>query len=102
MHARFVRWITVAVLLVAAFGGFSAQARGKAAGHLDVTNLPCSPSCPKTLEEGASSMPGQQLVLEQDTFDWEDAGIGAGGGIALMFAGVVGVLEARKHRILAR
>jgi len=78
------------------------QAYAQAASHLDVTNLPCTPSCPKDLAAGASSEPNQQLVLKEDAFDWEDAGIGAGVGIALMFAGVVGALEARKHRILAR
>ena len=78
-----------------------AYADAKAATHLDVTNLPCTPTCPKVLGADTSPVPSQKIVLKADTFDWEDAGIGAGVGIAVMLAGLAGALEACKHRTLA-
>jgi hypothetical protein len=62
----------------------------------------CGPSCAKELGSGASAEPAQRLVLKEDGFDWGDAGVGAGIGIAAMLAGVAGAFEARRHRILAR
>jgi hypothetical protein len=91
-----------AVLAVATFAAPLAHGDAKAATHLDVTNLPCTPTCPKALVADANSVPTQKIVLKPDAFDWEDAGIGAGVGIALMLAGLASALEARKHRIVAR
>jgi hypothetical protein len=93
---------TTALLAVAAAAAPLAQADARAATSLDPTNLPCTPTCPNFSAADASSVPAQRLVLEEDGFDWADAGVGAGIGIAAMLAGIAGALETRRHRALAR
>lgn len=114
------------LLAAAAIAGVLAQADANAATGLDVTNLPCTPSCSEDLATDASTTPAQAvgtsparrpLPLESlhqvrgatsavpvvaDDFDWSDAGVGAGVGIAAMLVGLAGALEARRHRSLAR
>jgi hypothetical protein len=91
-----------ALLAVAAIATPLAQADAKAATRLDPTNLPCTPSCPSPLAADASSVPVQKLVPEEDGFDWADAGVGAGIGIAAILAALAGALETRRHRALAQ
>jgi hypothetical protein len=90
------------LLAIAAIAAPLAQADAAAATHLDPTNLPCTPSCPNPPAADAGSVPAQRLILEDDGFDWGDAGVGAGIGIAAMLAGLAGALETRRHRALAR
>ena len=91
-----------ALLAIAAIAAPLAHADAKSASQLDTTMLPCAPSCPKELAADASTAHTQKLVLQEDAFDWEDAGVGAGIGIAAMLAGIAGALETRRHRALAR
>lgn len=96
------RRLTV-LLAIAAIAAPLAHADAKSAtSQLDTTMLPCAPSCPKELAADASTVHTQKLVLLEDAFDWEDAGVGAGIGIAAMLAGIAGALETRRHRALAR
>jgi hypothetical protein len=118
-------------LVAAAMTAALVQAEGNAATGLDVTNLPCTPSCPSDLATDVGTVPAQNdvgkrdgtsparrpLPLESlrqvrgatrtvpvvtDDFDWADAGAGAGVGIAAMLLGLAGALGARRHRSLAR
>lgn len=91
-----------ALLATAAIAAPLAQANARAATHLDPTNLPCTPTCPNPPGADAGSVPTQKPVLREDDFDWADAGVGAGIGIAAMLAGLAGALETRRHRALVR
>lgn len=91
---------TTTLLAVAAIVAPVAQADAKAATHLDPANLPCTPTCPSPPAADARSAPSQ-VVLNADGFDWGDAGVGAGIGIAAMLAGLAGTAGVRRHRRLA-
>ena len=93
----------LAVLVVAAaITAPLAQAAVRDAAGLDVTNLPCTPSCSDALGTGGTTEPSQRIFVEEDSFDWSDAGVGAGIGVAAMLAGLAGAFEARRHRSLAQ
>jgi hypothetical protein len=90
------------LMAIAAIAAPLAQTDAKAATHLDPTNLPCTPSCPNPPAADASSVPAWRVVPKEDSFDWKDAGVGAGIGVAAMLAGLAGAFETRRHRSLAR
>lgn len=87
---------TTALLAVAAVAAPLAHAN--AATQLDPTNLPCAPTCPNPPAADARSVPAEKVVLGDGGFDWEDAGAGAGIGIAAMLAGLAGVFGARRRQ----
>ena len=89
-----------ALLVAAALAAPVAQANPKDGVGLDVTNLPCAPSCPQELGTGGVTEPTGGVVLQADGFDWGDAGIGVGAGLgmAAMIAGIAGAVGAsRRH-----
>jgi hypothetical protein len=88
-----------ALLVAATIAAPVAQANGKDAGHLDVANLPCTPTCPEDLGAGGDGERVRTIVVEDGRFDWGDAGIGVGAGIgtAAMIAGLAGAFEMRRR-----
>lgn len=87
-----------ALLIAAAVAAPVAYADDRGAPGLDVTKLPCAPSCAQDLGGGGFTETQEGVAPAGDTFDWGDAGVGAGVGVAAMLAAMACAFEARRHR----